>query len=199
MNKGHTLESDFNRLVFAYMRYFPLDLEELFLPEVWGGDQSNGRLRCDGLFGTVNTDINDVNYGKLIAKMMFEGKNYTAISWSTFMRIQMWNQCDTFKNVSGRLWAVGLIGFEICFFKFDVTTNMARGDYTNFSPLILDYFVQRGWTKMDFEYIGVKCITYPRPDSNNLNDIVVMKWMFNDFQHQKFIHMMFVEILRNEP
>lgn len=80
LDNGHTLESDFNRIVFAYMRYFPLHFNELFLPEVWSEDQANRRLRCDGLFGTVNTNIMDVNYGKLIAKMMFEGKNYTAIA-----------------------------------------------------------------------------------------------------------------------
>ena len=181
------------------MRYYPLDNRVLFLPEVWGEDQANGRKRCDGLLGTVNTNILDINYGKFFATMMFEGKNVSAISWHLFMKDQIWNQSDSFKNESGRLWAVGLIGFEICFFKFDVLRYLNRGDYTNFTPLILDHFVRNNWNTDDFKEFGVKCITYPDPKSNNLNDIVVIKCLFHDTQHSKYINDMFVEILSNDP
>lgn len=50
INNNHTLESDFNRLIFLILPNFINSNSNLvFIPEVWVENQNNGTLRCDGL------------------------------------------------------------------------------------------------------------------------------------------------------
>ena len=121
LNAGHTLESDFTRIMFLIMRSFEYkDNNNLiphwvvrFIPEVWTEDQYNGRRRCDGLLYRLNNLEGSRGYGTHDNKILFEGKNHTAVSWWVLLNTQLWNMADSFKNQSstGNLWVIGLIGF----------------------------------------------------------------------------------------
>ena len=83
-----------------------------------------------------------------------ELKSKTGASWQKLLE-QMWEQADVSKNTtSGKLWAIGQKGLEICVFRFDVLNyqNQNPSCYTNFEPLNLHHlsFVHarsEGWIR----------------------------------------------------
>ena len=58
------------------------------------------------------------DYTRMVHAVM-ELKSRAGDSWYKLLE-QMWSQADRAKNQSGRLWAIGQKGLEICFFRFDV-------------------------------------------------------------------------------
>jgi len=117
---GHTLESDFTRIVFLilppFLAYNP---NFIFIPEVWVDNQANGLKRCEGLAYVVRTQAG-IGYGTQENKIVYEGKNRTAISWWALLNDQVWSEADSFRQ-DGRIWDIATIGFELCVFIYDVT------------------------------------------------------------------------------
>lgn len=80
IREKHTLESDFNRIMFLVLPCFlEYNSSLVFVPEVWTEHQSNGMMRCDGLAYYVKTAPGS-DYGEQDNRILYEGKNITAIS-----------------------------------------------------------------------------------------------------------------------
>lgn len=95
---------------------------------------------------------------------------------------QLWNQADSFKDFnSGRIWVIGLIGYEVCVFKFDILRYSNRGPYENFNPLVPNECIN--WDRCDFEFIEAKVEVSPK----NPNEITVIKWLLNNKSHHRYI------------
>lgn len=109
------------------------------------------------------------------------------------MENQLWNECDAAKNYNGTLWAIALIGFNICFFRFDVNAYPSITDeYTNFIPLNI-----RKLNEEDLDYLNVEYIL--QADANGNDVIRVIKWRLDDPNHHIFILEMFEYISNNNP
>lgn len=161
-----TRERDYYKIMALVLpQLFRLDYNWCIAPEfVLPGD-----YRPDYLVSIIITNYNDIYYGYSIDRLLAEVKNRGAVSGWSLMKDQLWNQADAAKNNDGRFWVVAQIGFEICFFRFDVTSYPSFSDYyTNFKVLNL-----RNLSEGDLEYLNIKYITEV---TDGIKSIRIIKW-----------------------
>jgi len=105
---------------------------------------------------------------------------------------QAWNECDAVKNDQGRIFFIGLIGFGICFFFFDINRFIYdSGWFTNFSPLNLN-----GLSEKQLRRLGAE----PVVESIGGEDIIqVIKWRLDNPVHHPYISQMFLYMANNAP
>lgn len=144
----------------------------------------------------INLNHNiQIPYGSSIPYAAVEIKQPSKISWMKLLGTQMWNQASALSNQrgSGRCWMIGVRGFEICFFQFDLLKyNYGNGnDFDNFKPLNL-----RGFSKEDFEELDIKFVTNIL---SNQEVFVAIGWRLDWIEHSEFIDEMFKHILNNQP
>jgi hypothetical protein len=129
--------SDYSRILSAILpHYYPYLRGFVIAPEIWSAD----KRKSDFVVSKVNIRNRTLPYGHHIVLLMCECKNKTAISWWNLAKDQLWAQADSLKHGNGRLWVIGQIGFEICFFRFDILNYEYSEWFTNFSPLNLRNF-----------------------------------------------------------
>jgi len=192
--KSHTVggnptrECDYSKiLALALPEYFTLGNDWCVAPE-WTLDEN---ITPDYLVSRIETNSNLPSYGGSYNHLVVEVKDHVAVSWWKLLETQAWSQCDLAKNsASGRIYFVGQIGYEICFFFFDVRRFPSHSDnYTNFFPMNL-----RSFTTEDLDYLNIKYLT--EVTLNNL-DIRVIKWRWDDPAQHIYINEMFNYILNN--
>ena len=124
--------------------------------------------------------------------LISEIKSKTGDSWNKLLD-QMWSQCDVSKNQSGKIWAVGQKGLEICLFRFDLTIfqNQEPDFYTNFEPLNLSNL-----TSDQLAHLGVQ---YKLCDDNGTQRIGLIKWRLDNQNHWPYIHNMFQFMTMQNP
>lgn len=193
-NPYHPLkESDFSKLMFAILPYYFKYINNYTIsPEMWNDNFWNRIGRSDGIVALTNLDINDPKYGCPLAKVMYECKNKSRISWTRLCDNQLWEQADANKNNHGRLWVIGQIGFKVCVFKFDVLNQRNRNNpFEHFTPLNLNNF-----TRQDLDFLGIK---YQYETINNRDNILAISLRLDDQDHYHFIHDMLDFISKNDP
>lgn len=135
--------------------------------------------------------INNNPFGLRI-HVVVELKSKNGDSWNKLLE-QMWQQADVAKNDTGRLWAIGQKGLEICFFRFDVTKLQDQHPYwfTNFEPLNLSNL-----SEPELDVLKVK---YALCNNNGFARIALIKWRLDNMDHIPYINHMFEYIRRLEP
>lgn len=105
----------------------------------------------------------------------------------------MYKQADVAKKNSGRLWAIGQKGFEICIFRFDVLNYMDQDPdcYTKFNPLNLSNL-----TEPQLDLLNVK---YKYSNEDGFALIALVKWRLDNRYHITYINRMFEYIKNLEP
>jgi len=181
-----TRECDYSVIMsLALSQYFKLNNFWCIAPEF--ALQEN--YHPDYLVSYINTNRNN-NYGVLTYWLLAEIKNHGAISWWNLMQNQLWNQADAAKNAAGKFWVIGQIGFEVCFFKFDVLNYPSHSDkYTNFEALNLNNL-----TTIDLDLLNAKYLTESNPGTS---DIRVIKWRWDNPDHHVYIEAMFNHVSSN--
>ena len=169
-------ECDYSKMISLLLpQFFHLRNNWCIAPEFCLPD----RLSADYLVSLINI-IPGLGYGNSINRLVVETKNRIAISWWRLLKDQLYNQCEN-ASVNGKIWAAGLIGFEICFFLFDVTKfPSVSGDYTGFHALNLNNL-----TRADLKFLDVKYLT--ELDNNGNSEIRVIKWRLDDPSHHDYI------------
>jgi len=127
-DKRPLLECDYSRITSVILPYFfPYSRNWCISPE-WVATENH---KPDYTVFTVN-----LQSGICSPYLIVEVKNRVAISWWRLMRNQLWDQAVNLKQGNGKLLVIGQIGFEICFFEFDLAKYpSSSGDYTNFTPI----------------------------------------------------------------
>lgn len=185
-NGFETMECDYSKiLALALPGFFRSDAHWCIAPE-WVLDE---RIIPDYYISRIETDSTNAFYGGSYNHLVVETKNRAAISWWGLLKGQAWDQCDHGKNYpSGTIFFIGLIGFEICFFNFNINDYPSHsGNYTNFSPIN-----KREFTTLDLDALDIKYITEL---NNNIHEIRVIKWRLDDTSQHIYIDEMFNHIL----
>ena len=107
------------------------------------------------------------------------------------MKTQAWDQCDAVKNNEGRTFFIGLIGFNICFFRFDIIKFNKSDWFTNFSPISLDNFDQ-----FQLRGLGVKPIV---ESIGNTDVMQVIPWRLDNENHHQYIIRLYQHISNMNP
>lgn len=122
-------------------------------------------IKPDYLVGRVTTS--GLNYGKTTWHAVVGVKPKGKVSWWALTKEQLYSECENDEN-NGRISCIALIGYEICFFRFDVTQYESPGEWlTGFDPLNLN-----GWGKQDFDELGMEVIV--QTNSRNVDVIRVI-------------------------
>lgn len=187
-NKFKTRECDYSKIM-------AIALPQYFDPMVYSTVPEfvlNGNYKPDYLVSIISTDGNDL--GKSFNLVNVEAKDAeTKQSWEFIIKEQLWDQCDNSKQEdSGRIWAILIRGFEVCFFHFDIEKYDDSVTYRNFSALNL-----RKLNGQQLTSLGVGYIT--ELDTNGVSVIRVIKWEFNKLEHRIHINEMFNHIVTNNP
>ena len=144
-------KADFSRLtsilLFYYYRY---NSGWFFSPEQWLGE----KYHPDYTISRVCL-LNGPYYGGAIPHIVYELKiscSGSGVNWVSILD-QMWSKCNAVNDMpfkgGGKMWAIGQIGFEICFFKFYLL-RFEDSIYTNFEPLNLN-----NWTRNVFNMMSI--------------------------------------------
>ena len=164
-------EADYNRIMFALFPYYCNFRDSwIIAPESWSQDPFAVNKRCDAAISKILAP--DAN---LSTRIVYEGKARTAISWWRLLREQVWDEADGLKRQNGTVWVICNIGFEVCFFEFDILRWQDTGDYTNFSPLNIRGFDQGGLQLRGIDYLEQDGV------------IKVIKWRLDDLSHFEYI------------
>ena len=175
-----TRECDYSKiLAMALPQFFPFSAGWFIAPEF----VLPGNYSPDYLIGKICITPG-ANYGKSSHHLVVETKNHAAVSWWVLIKGQLWNQCDATTNSEGKIFCIGLIGFQICFFLFDLSKYRSPSDaYRNFLPLNLNNFTEEDLDYLEIEYLS---------ESAGDRDIIrVVKWRLNNELHHKYILEMF--------
>ncbi len=187
-SKENLFESDYSIIIGAILPYyFEYRKNWVLAPEIWSLDKRRSDFV---LTKTLLSHNRPYLYGHSFAHLMVECKRKHAVSWIKLVPEQLWNQADSFKNDDGKLWVIGQIGFEICFFRFDVTKYMESETFANFSPLNLERFHDA-----DLDYLNILHVT---ESVNNIEILQVIQWRLDDEHHHRYIHNMLVHISNNK-
>lgn len=129
---------------------------------------------------------------KLEIYAVVEIKSKTGKSWH-FLLEQMCKQAEVGKNDSGKLWAIGQKGVEICFFKFDLQKYLGQDPncYTFFEPLNLSHL-----SVPQLDNLKVK---YEECNNHGFARIALIKWRLDNRDHIPYIHHMFEHIRNLKP
>jgi len=137
----------------------------------------------DYLVSRINLNLG-INYGISTDWLSCELKNRAAVSWWGLMKDQLWNQANAAVNDNGRFWAVAQLGFEICFFRFDINRYpSSSGNNTNFSVLNMNNF-----NTSDLDELDIK---HELETTHGVEDIRVIKWRWDDVDLHRYIAQMF--------
>lgn len=169
-------ECDYSKMISLLLpQFFNLNNNWCIVPEF----TLPGGFSPDYLVSLVNTTAG-FYYGYSNNRLVVETKNRVAVSWWMLLRDQLYDQCDNASS-NGKVWAGGLIGFEICFFLFDTNRFPSRSqDYRGFGVLNL-----RNYTTDDLDYLNIKYIT--ELDNNGNEEIRVIKWRLDDHTQHIYI------------
>ena len=109
------------------------------------------------------------------------------VSWSEILN-QMWDQADSAKDDTGKIWAIGQRGLEFCVFTFDILRYQEdiSPKYTNFIPLNL-----HNWNVTDFAELDIKVET---EIINGVEEVRVIYWKLDDPTHRMYLHEMLMFI-----
>jgi len=189
-NTGEKLfESDYSRIMAAILpNYFVYNQHFSIGPEIWSDDKRKSDFVVCSTFLNRNGRL---PYGHNTPIVMVECKNRAAISWWLLCKDQLWDQSDSLKNNDGRLWVIGQIGFEVCFFRFDVLNFRGSENYCNFSPLNLRNLSELELLQQGIEYL-VESVEF-------VDVIQVIKWRLDVPNHHAYIHEMFLHISNHQP
>lgn len=182
-------ETDYSLILAAILpHYFKFENNNIITPEMW----SNDKRRSDFVASRVNIFRNGtMPYGHATPLLMVECKKRWAISWQSLAKDQLWDQADSLKNSNDKLWVIGQIGFDICFFKYDVSNYLGSDWFTNFSPLNLNNFTQEDLDILEIEYIV---------ESLGSTDVIqVIRWRLDKPDHHRYIHDMLNYISTTNP
>ncbi len=108
------LECDYSRITSVLLPYYFSFSNNWCISPEWVATE---RDRPDYTVFWINFQVGNL-YGEATPYLIAEIKNRVAVSWWVLFRNQLWEQADKLKQENGRLWVIGQIGFEICFFKF---------------------------------------------------------------------------------
>lgn len=186
-------ESDFSQIMFSIIPYYyKYQNNYTFSPEMWDSNPFNRRNRSDGLViqPVIRRDTR-MPYGFSNVLVMYECKSHTATTWNKLAKDQLWEQADSNKNIDGKLWVIGQIGFEVCVFRFDVLNYEDREDFTHFCPLNL-----MNLSEDDLNYLDALPVV---ENIGNNRVIQAIKWKLNDVGHHGYIHGMLDYISKNDP
>jgi hypothetical protein len=119
-------------------------------------------------------------------------KSKTGDSWFKLLE-QMYAQADVAKKPTGKLWAIGQKGLEICFFRFDVShyVDQKPDCFTNYEPLNLNNL-----TVPELNNLKVK---FEECNDNGFARIALLKWRLDNEDHIPHINDMFEFVSREEP
>ncbi len=187
--RGNLRECDYSKsLALILPQCFPLNLGWFITPEF----ALTGDYSPDYLIGRIITTPGPY-YGTSYHHVVVEVKRRIAVSWWVLMRNQLWDECDAVKNGDGKIFCIALIGFEICFFTFDVNDfHSPSGDYRSFDPLNLNHFTEKDLNDLDVEYI-------PEKREDGVSVIRVIRWRIDDPRHRPYIVDMLQYISTNNP
>lgn len=182
-----TKECDYSKILALELPvYIGINANWCIVPEWVLSDNVNP----DYLISKIDIDDTLPTYGMSYNHLVAEAKNRLAVSWWTLINTQAWNQCDLAKGQTGSIYFIGLIGFEICFFHFDVRRYpSASGNYRIFFPLNI-----RNFSTSDLDELDIKYLTEV---TNGNNEIRVIKWKLDDKSLHIYIDEMFNHILNN--
>lgn len=188
-NHEHLFESDYSLILGAILpHYFKFNNNVVISPEMW----SNDKRRSDYVASKINVNRNAiVPYGHATPLLMAECKKRWAISWANLVKDQLWNQADSLKNAENKLWVIGLIGFEICVFKFDLLNYNWSNTFTNFSPVNLNNFSIEDLDELEIKHVSESI--------GRIDVIQVIQWRLDDNTHHIYIHNMLDYISKNNP
>lgn len=186
-NNGETLwECDYSRLMSAILPYYfhvTHNRAWVITPEF----NTRENVKPDyTVYFVKNNPF--VLYPFLVAEI----KSKTGDSWVKLLE-QMWSQCDIVKNSSGKIWAIGQKGLEICFFRFDVNNfkHQIPDCYTHFDPINLDNL-----TSAELNNMGATCVFCSNGNSQRIG---LIKWNLGNDLHKPYIHHMFQVITVQNP
>lgn len=188
-NNNDLRECDYSKmLAIALPQFFPL-IDGWFITAEF---VLTGNYAPDYLVGKIVTTPGP-NYGKSVNHLVVETKKKGAVSWQYLMKDQLFNQCEAAKLPNGRIFCIALIGFEICFFEFDITKHDSPSDaFTGFNPINL-----HDWKEEDFDILEIELIV---ETTNFTTDIIkVIKWRMDNPNHHGYIMEMFEYIKTNTP
>lgn len=186
-NNGETLwECDYSRLMSAILPYYfhvTHNRAWVITPEF----NTAENVKPDY---TVYFVMNNPFF--LYPYLVAEIKSKTGDSWFKLLE-QMWQQCDLVKNPSGKIWAIGQKGLEICFFRFDILAyrNQMPDCFTNFEPLNLSNLNYQQLNNM-----GANCVFC---SDGNSQRIGLIKWRLDNNIHKPYINHMFQVITVQNP
>lgn len=123
-------QCDYSKLLaLTLAEYFYINRNWCIVPEFVLDDN----LRPDYLLSIINVNRNSPFYGSSRNNIVVETKIAgTSYVWKTLLDEQGYDQCQN-AAISGKIYFIGLVGFEICYFYFDVNAYPSdSGKYTSF-------------------------------------------------------------------
>jgi hypothetical protein len=186
--RNHTplLECDYSKIMsLALPQHFTLQRGWNIAPEF----VLTGNFKPDYLISQIDTNPG-LHYGGSTHHVVVETKNHAEVSWGVLLKDQLWDQADA-AQTNGTMWAIGLIGFHICFFHFDLNAYpSASGQFTNFNSLNLDHFTSEDLDLLEIDYIT-------EVDASGNDVIRVIKWRIDIQQQHTYINCMFLHMVDN--
>lgn len=171
---------DYSKIMsLALSQYFKYEHAWAIAPEF----SLTNNYHPDSLVSRINLNLG-INYGISTNRLSCELKNRVAVSWWVLMKDQLWNLANAAMSDEGRFWAVAQIGFEICFFRFNINRYpSSSGNYINFSVLNMNNF-----NTSDLDELDIK---YELETTHGVEDIRVIKWRWDDVDQHRYITQMF--------
>ncbi len=168
--------------------YFPYKDNWCVAPEQVIDDN----YKPDFIVSEISTAPSD--YGQIYPYLNVEVKKPAIISWKKLLDDQLHKQCDNNSNNNarqnnGRLWAMGQRGFEICLFLFDIHKNVNLDNYTQFTAVNPWNF-----SADDFDHLDAKPFV---EKINGVDQIIAVNWRLDNSDHHRYIHDMFIHILKS--
>ena len=121
---------------------------------------------------------------------VIEVKSRRGQSWGQLLE-QLWNQADKAKGSSDRLWAIGLKGFEICVFKFNIN------EWENTDPEFWINFKALNLSNLNSFQLNQLGVNHTFANYNNFHELGIIKWRLDDIRHAPYIHAMLKHVAEN--